>query len=84
MYFIFNDLIGLVWIAWMLMSHDQLPAEDVTKMKEQIDEVRAKLANKDSMTGEEIKKTVGDLQQSSLKLFEMALYWIVHHFKNPS
>ena len=51
---------------------DQLPAEDVTKMKEQIDEVRAKLANKDSMTGEEIKKTVGDLQQSSLKLFEMA------------
>merc|ERR1712062_108719 len=42
------------------------------KMKEQIDEVRAKLANKDSMTGEEIKKTVGDLQQSSLKLFEMA------------
>ena len=29
MYFIFNDLIGLVWIAWMLMSHDQLPAEDV-------------------------------------------------------
>merc|ERR1711983_658268 len=53
-------------------SKDQLPAEDVTKMKEQIDEVRAKLANKDSMTGEEIKKTVGDLQQSSLKLFEMA------------
>ena len=51
---------------------DQLPAEDVTKMKEQIDEVRAKLANKDSMRGEEIKKTVGDLQQSSLKLFEMA------------
>merc|ERR1712241_834635 len=51
---------------------DQLPAEDVTKMKEQSDEVRAKLANKDSMTGEEIKKTVGDLQQSSLKLFEMA------------
>ena len=29
---------------------DQLPAEDVTKMKEQIDEVRAKLANKDSTT----------------------------------
>merc|ERR1711982_278585 len=51
---------------------DQLPSEDTAKMKEQIDEVRAKLANKDSMTGEEIKKTVGDLQQSSLKLFEMA------------
>ena len=51
---------------------DQLPAEDVTKIKEQIAKVREELANKDSMTGEEIKKTVGDLQQSSLKLFEMA------------
>ena len=51
---------------------DQLPAEDVEKMKTQIAEVREKLANKDNMTGEEIKKTVSDLQQSSLKLFEMA------------
>merc|ERR1712209_97541 len=51
---------------------DQLPAEDVTKIKEQIAKVREELSNKDSMTGEEIKKTVGDLQQSSLKLFEMA------------
>ena len=51
---------------------DQLPAEDVTKIKEQIAKVREELANKDSMSGEEIKKTVGDLQQSSLKLFEMA------------
>ena len=40
--------------------------------QDQITEVREKLANKDSMSGEEIKKTVGDLQQSSLKLFEMA------------
>jgi molecular chaperone DnaK len=37
-----------------------------------ISDVRAKLANKDSMDGEEIKKTVNELQQSSLKLFEMA------------
>merc|ERR1711963_1164036 len=51
---------------------DQLPAEDVTKMKDQIKEVREKLANKDEMSGEEIKKTVSDLQQASLKLFEMA------------
>ena len=51
---------------------DQLPAEDVTKMKDQIKEVREKLANKDNMSGEEIKKTVSDLQQASLKLFEMA------------
>ena len=51
---------------------DQLPAEDVTKMKDKIDEVRGALANKDSMDPEDIKKTVNELQQSSLKLFEMA------------
>jgi len=51
---------------------DQLPAEDATKMKDQIKEVREKLANKDNMDPEEIKKTVNDLQQQSLKLFEMA------------
>merc|ERR1711997_1144762 len=51
---------------------DQLNAEDASKMKDQIKEVREKLANKDSMDPEEIKKTVSDLQQSSLKLFEMA------------
>merc|ERR1711899_89721 len=50
----------------------QLNSEDVAKMKEQIKEVREKLADKDNMTGEEIKKSVSDLQQSSLKLFEMA------------
>merc|ERR1712242_382061 len=51
---------------------DQLPAEDVAKMKEKITEVRDKLADKDNMDPEEIKKTVSELQQSSLKLFEMA------------
>ena len=51
---------------------DQLPAEDVTKMKDKIAEVRGALANKDSMDPEDIKKTVNELQQSSLKLFEMA------------
>merc|ERR1712200_61320 len=51
---------------------DQLPSEDVQKIKTQIAEVREKLADKDNMTGEEIKKTVSDLQQASLKLFEMA------------
>merc|ERR1712168_267099 len=51
---------------------DQLPAEDATKMKDQIKEVREKLANKDSMDPEEIKKTVNDLQRQALKLFEMA------------
>ena len=41
-------------------------------MKDQIKEVREKLANKDEMSGEEIKKTVSDLQSSSLKMFEVA------------
>merc|ERR1711992_246747 len=45
---------------------------DASKMKDQIKEVRDKLANKDSMDPEEIKKTVNELQQQSLKLFEMA------------
>merc|ERR1712038_491928 len=50
---------------------DQLPSEDATKMKELITEVRQKLENKDNMDPEDIKKTVNELQQSSLKLFEM-------------
>ena len=41
-------------------------------MKDQIKEVREKLANKEAMSGEEIKKTVSDLQSSSLKMFEVA------------
>merc|ERR1719249_269023 len=44
---------------------DQLPSEDAAKMKDQIKEVREKLANKDNMDPEEIKKTVNDLQQQS-------------------
>ena len=44
----------------------------MTKIRDLISEVRNKLANKDSMDAEEIKKTVNELQQSSLKLFEMA------------
>merc|ERR1711887_524672 len=51
---------------------DQLPSEDTAKMKEKIVEVRDKLQDKETMDPEEIKKTVSDLQQSSLKLFEMA------------
>merc|ERR1719367_1713322 len=51
---------------------DQLPSEDVAKMKEKIAEVKDKLADKESMDGEAIKATVSELQQSSLKLFEMA------------
>jgi len=51
---------------------DQLPSEDVAKMKEKIAEVRDKLSDKENMDPEQIKQTVSDLQQSSLKLFEMA------------
>ena len=51
---------------------DQLPSEDVAKMKEKIAEVREKLSDKENMDPEVIKQTVSELQQSSLKLFEMA------------
>lgn len=51
---------------------DQLEKDEVQKMKDKITEVRDKLANKDEMDPEDIKKTVSELQQSSLKLFEMA------------
>merc|ERR1712127_887655 len=51
---------------------DQLPSEDVAKMKEKIIEVRDKLADKENMEPEAIKEAVNELQQSSLKLFEMA------------
>merc|ERR1719482_1451384 len=43
-----------------------------SKMEEKIVEVRDKLQDKENMDPEDIKKTVSDLQQSSLKLFEMA------------
>lgn len=42
------------------------------KMREEITKVRDLLARKDDADPEEIRKTVGNLQQSSLKLFEMA------------
>lgn len=51
---------------------DQLPQEECDKMKEEINKVRELLARKDESDPEEIRKTVGALQQSSLKLFEMA------------
>jgi molecular chaperone DnaK len=51
---------------------EQLPAEECSKLKDQIATVREMLVNKDSKTPEEIKKTTNDLQQASLKLFEMA------------
>jgi len=51
---------------------DQLPSAECDKMREKITNVRNKLANKDSESGESIREAVSDLQQTSLKLFEMA------------
>merc|ERR1712117_71305 len=51
---------------------DQLPAEECTSLKEKIAEVRKVLENRDEETPEKIKEATNDLQQSSLKLFEMA------------
>ena len=51
---------------------DQLPADECQKLKEKISKTREVLSNKDNETPEKIKETTNDLQQSSLKLFEMA------------
>ncbi len=42
------------------------------KLREEIAKVREVLANKDAVDPEEIRKVTSTLQQSSLKLFEMA------------
>ncbi|ELU09753.1 hypothetical protein CAPTEDRAFT_225689 [Capitella teleta] len=51
---------------------DQLPAEECTKLKENITKVRDLLANKENEDAEAIRIATSDLQQASLKLFEMA------------
>ncbi|KAG5882431.1 hypothetical protein JTB14_025237 [Gonioctena quinquepunctata] len=51
---------------------DQLPKEECDKLKEEIAKVRELLAKKDDVDPEEIRKATSTLQQSSLKLFEMA------------
>lgn len=50
----------------------QLPSEEYAKMKEHIATVRTVLANKDQESPDTIRKATSDLQQASLKLFEMA------------
>merc|ERR1712212_38207 len=51
---------------------DQLPSEEYDKLKTKIEETKTMLANKENESGEDIKAKVSDLQQASLKLFEMA------------
>ncbi|KAK9871344.1 hypothetical protein WA026_011610 [Henosepilachna vigintioctopunctata] len=51
---------------------EQLPKDECDKLKTEIEKVKTLLAQKDSADPEEIRKATGTLQQSSLKLFEMA------------
>merc|ERR1712200_330597 len=51
---------------------DQLPSDEYEKLKVKIEETKTMLANKDNESGEDIEAKVNDLQQASLKLFEMA------------
>ncbi|KAJ8959546.1 hypothetical protein NQ314_006283 [Rhamnusium bicolor] len=51
---------------------DQLPKEECDKLREEIGKVREFLAKKDEADPEEVRKATSTLQQSSLKLFEMA------------
>ncbi|KHJ42572.1 chaperone protein DnaK [Trichuris suis] len=51
---------------------NQLPQDEVEKLKTKISSVRELLARKDSETPESIRQATTELQQSSLKLFETA------------
>merc|ERR1712212_390244 len=51
---------------------DQIPSEESDKLKAKLEETKTMLAEKDSHSGEDIKAKVSDLQQASLKLFEIA------------
>lgn len=50
----------------------QLPQEECDKLRELVTKVRETLAKKDEVDPEQIKKESNELQQASLKLFEMA------------
>jgi len=52
---------------------DQLPAEEVEELRKEVELVREKLNNKDNLeSAEELREAFQQLQQRSLKLFEMA------------
>lgn len=51
---------------------DQLPADETEKLKEHIAKVRTVLSNRDNETADSIRTATTELQQASLKLFEMA------------
>ena len=60
---------------------DQLPSDEVEKLKDKIAKTREVLANKDNETPEKIKEVTHDLQQASLKLFEMAYKKVSYQIK---
>lgn len=52
---------------------DQLPAEEVEELKQEVEKVREVLNNKDNLqSADELREAFQQLQQRSLKLFEMA------------
>lgn len=51
---------------------DQLPKDEADALRTKIGEVRKELEKRDDMTAQQIRETVTDLQQKSLKLFEAA------------
>ncbi|XP_014775850.1 stress-70 protein, mitochondrial [Octopus bimaculoides] len=51
---------------------EQLPQDECDKLREKITNLKTVLGNKDQETGESIKSATNELQQASLKLFEMA------------
>lgn len=51
---------------------DQLPQEECDKLREKMAHVKQILANKDNEAPEKIREETSQLQQASLKLFEMA------------
>ena len=60
-------------LSWWLVNKGVVDIYlQYAKMKELIANLRAVLSNKDQETSESIRKATSDLQQASLKLFEMA------------
>lgn len=66
--------------------HLPLTLFQVSSLKEEITKVREVLANTENSSAEEIKELCNELQQKSLKLFEMAykkvMSWWMHSSKN--
>ena len=51
---------------------EQLPSEETDSLKEEIEKVRAILNDKENHTSDELREAFNQMQQKSLKLFEIA------------